>query len=153
MAVAELPEMLIEYVPDVILPEKSPADKLAAVKPEIAVFITADTLPWASVVSTGINDDEPYVPLVPTFFRVNAPELSIVASLLKPFVSHCVPFPMRRLPEVAVVVPRTAPLIFATVVDPCVPVTSPINDPLKLVADVTLPVISIEYVPPVILLE
>ena len=70
-AVAAFPEILIEYVPTLIFEEKSPAVKLVAVSPEIAVFVTAVTRPCTSVVNTGMFSAEPYVFAVPTFGNDN----------------------------------------------------------------------------------
>jgi hypothetical protein len=107
----------------------------------MAEVVTPVTLPWASVVSTGIKLPEPYVPAVPVFLRVSTPPLVMVASFDRGCDTQVKPLPMSRLPEVAVVTPSVAPLIFPTTVAPCGPVTSPASEPLKVAAD---PVMLIE---------
>jgi hypothetical protein len=76
----------VSVLPAVIYPELFvhweilAEEKLAVVKPAIAVFVTPVTLPWASVVKTGILDPDPYVPAVPVFINVNTPPDVKVAS-------------------------------------------------------------------------
>jgi hypothetical protein len=141
---ADVPEISMVYVPEFILDEKSPAVSEDAVSPAMAVLETDVTRPWASVVNTGTELADPYVPDDPVFFKVNTPVLLIVASPDKACVTQLVPFANNRLPDVAVVVPNTAPFILATVVDACVPVTSPANEPVNAPA---FPDTLIEYVP------
>ena len=70
---------------------------------------------------------------MPVLFKVTTPELLTVASPERAWVTHWEPEPISRLPAVAVVEPKPTPLILATVVLLCVPVTSPARFPVKLV--------------------
>ena len=64
---------------------------------------------------------------------VVAPVFVMLTSPLKDCELQFAPFAIRMFLSVGVVEPRVAPLILATTVAPCVPVTSPARLPVKLV--------------------
>ena len=88
-----------------------------------------------------------YVPAEPVFFKVTTPDEAMVASPDIVWVTQFVPLAMSMFPDVTAVEPKGLPLILPTTVAPCVPVTSPEREPVKLVeVAIEIPVIE----PPVI---